>query len=195
MEEVMMHAPKSKRNVTKLTLDEEKRLFYAAIGEAITEWSHVEDWLCMILSACMQPGRYQVLPAVFYSVENLRSKLRMVESSLTITFPQGQHLDDWKRLQNAISSKSKLRNALAHHQVFVNEARKPGKRYNLRGAIMNPLGPDIFDESTGLYMNELAERVNVFKALADRIKSFYRDTVAQQRLLPQGFLGLEDHQR
>jgi hypothetical protein len=38
-----------------MTAEEEKLQFYAAIGEAITEWTHVEDYLCIILHDVFSP--------------------------------------------------------------------------------------------------------------------------------------------
>jgi hypothetical protein len=39
-----------------MTFEEEGRAFYAALGEAITTWSHVEDMMYLIFLGCLSPG-------------------------------------------------------------------------------------------------------------------------------------------
>jgi hypothetical protein len=52
-----------------MTEDEERLLFYSAIGEGITEWTHVEDYLYMILERCLRPTNHELVAAALYAVD------------------------------------------------------------------------------------------------------------------------------
>jgi hypothetical protein len=62
------------------TLAEEKLAFYAAIGEGITEWSHIEDRLYMILLRCMNAPDHRTVGAAFYAMDAFRTKLSITDA-------------------------------------------------------------------------------------------------------------------
>ena len=61
-----------------MTHAEEVEAFYAALGRAITQWAHVEYGLKQVYHACLGDVTFWMCSAVFYAVDNFRSKLQMV---------------------------------------------------------------------------------------------------------------------
>jgi hypothetical protein len=159
-----------------VTEDEEKCAFYAAIGQAITEWSQVENHLFTVLEMSLKPANHMLSAAAFYAVDNFRAKLGMVDAVVQLALVGSPQLPKWDVIMRALSKKSKKRNDLAHHQVLFNRTKKEGKRYLLRPAVMDPHAPSVFAENQGLYLNELKWRIAVFKVLAQRIRQFRMDT-------------------
>jgi hypothetical protein len=155
-----------------MTLDEEKREFYAALGKAITEWGGVEDHLYMVLQNCLRPADHTTIAAVFYAIENFRSKLGAVNAAVAIALAGSVHLAAWDKIATAITRKINRRNALAHHQVLIDPSKPEGQRVILRSAVLNPLSPSVFAAAHGTHLNELRYRRKVFKVLARRIRGF-----------------------
>lgn len=51
-----------------LTEEEERCQFYAAIGEGITEWTHDEDMLYLIVQNLLMPADHARVAAIFYAL-------------------------------------------------------------------------------------------------------------------------------
>jgi hypothetical protein len=114
-----------------MTPDEEKLLFYAAIGEAITEWTHVEDYLYMILHRSLQPADHELIAAGFYAIDAFKTKLAVVDAVVTRFLMGSSYLEDWNVIQQAIEKRIRKRNELAHHQVEFDANAPERKRYKL----------------------------------------------------------------
>jgi hypothetical protein len=155
-----------------MTPEEEKLLFYAAIGESITEWTHVEDHLYMVLQRCLQPADHELVAAAFYAVDAFKTKLAIVDAVATRFFAGSGHLADWGKLKLAIEKRIRKRNELAHYQVEYNPASPEGRRYKLIPPLLDPHTPSKGLEITGLNLNELKCRVRVFEVLSRRIRDF-----------------------
>jgi len=110
---------------------------FALVGRAISGWSMVELSLCNIFTICVTscPSRSQLdggfvsfldgdVPcAVFYSVENFRGKLGLVDAALNTRIRgHGQWAQDiraeWAKLHNKTRKLSLKRNHLAHWTVI-----------------------------------------------------------------------------
>jgi hypothetical protein len=98
-----------------MTLYEEKRRFYAALGEAITEWASVEDHLFMVLQNCLHPADHTVVAATFYAIQNFRSKLTAVDGAVAISLAGSPHLSTWGKVREAVEKRVRRRNELAQH--------------------------------------------------------------------------------
>jgi hypothetical protein len=159
-----------------MTMEEEGRVFYEAIGKGITEWTTVEDMLYLIFLGCLSPADHQMAAAAFYATDSFRAKLRMIESLVIQVFGIGStEQEEWSRLRKYIErNAAPKRNELAHWQVLIDGTQRPGRRYTLRNQILNPRSLSIFDSSVGLGVNELQFRVKRFCALASRIRSLHQ---------------------
>jgi len=155
-----------------MTPEEECRAFYAALGEAITEWTHVEDGLYMVLERCLRPADHRAIAAAFYALDAFRSKLAMVDAVVWHCLADSPRLPDWQRLHKAIDKRTKKRNELAHHQVLFNPKLPEGRRYRLIPSLIDPFSPRIGLEPIGLHLNDLQRRIGVFKILFRRITEF-----------------------
>ena len=69
--------------MTKPNPDEEQ--VYAAVGRALSAWSHIEESLCMIFLTATLPkltGPSLIyLQASFWAIESFRAKLNMVDAA------------------------------------------------------------------------------------------------------------------
>lgn len=117
--------------------DLETAQMFALVGRAISQWSMVELSLCNIFTVCVTscPSRTaapdggfvslmdsNVPTAVFYSVENFRGKLGLVDAALTArVYENGQWAQtirsDWATLREKVRKLSRKRNELAHWTV------------------------------------------------------------------------------
>jgi hypothetical protein len=81
----------------------------------------VEVDLLYVLQACTQKADIEVIAAVFYAVENFRSKLGVVDAALNIALKGSPILHEWSGkggLYRKISAQSSIRNSLAHYMVI-----------------------------------------------------------------------------
>ncbi len=175
----------------------ETRQMLALVGEAISEWSFVELSLCNLFTICLTPCSanpdsdqeavvyvdFQVPTAVFYSVENFRSKLGMIDAALCARIAGSNQRavdvrDDWSKLREKIRKLSLKRNKLAHWTVtpayydigISNPAR-----------LMPPYGSPGWWSETGsrpagkhLQPKQVDEIVRAFSLIDEKIREFYK---------------------
>jgi hypothetical protein len=109
----------------------ESKDFYELLGRATQSWSLIEYGICEIFSACISPrdidpdtGGQTIFDtyrpyAIFYSVENFRSKLAMVDATVDLTL-ESKDVDAmaikerWRSAFNRASKLSQKRNRLSH---------------------------------------------------------------------------------
>src|SRR3954462_12215600 len=115
-----------------MTPAEEHLAFYYMIGQAITQWSHVEISLADVVRACLGDIERDAISLAFYSVENFRSKLQMADNLVNSKFRGSDALDEWNKMLERIQRATKARNALAHHWLLVHPDAKPGRRCGLQ---------------------------------------------------------------
>lgn len=186
---------------------------FALVGRAITQWSFVEERLCSIFTVCTsivaaRPNSgieyldSQVPMEIFYSIENFRSKLGLVDAALTsrisMSSPRADDvLVEWGRLKDKTRKLSLKRNKLAHWMVlpaFDYEHLHPAR-------LVPPYGSPGFYRATGLSPEKytlkpehirhlelafylLSEKLRGFvQSLARREELFERYVQLQERLL------------
>ena len=64
-----------------ITADEEGLWFYYQLGRAITSWAHVEQALCWIGCCSFAKANQMQFVVTFFSIENFRSKLQVVDQT------------------------------------------------------------------------------------------------------------------
>src|SRR6202007_410254 len=114
-------------------------------GSAITQWAHVEEALWLVLAACFTAD-FPALRTAFFSVENFRSRLQLVDKVFRQTFRDKKNIEAWSDLHDRLRSTSSARNALAHYRVVVYPEQPAGRHYALLPRLTdtnsrNPLKP------------------------------------------------------
>jgi hypothetical protein len=168
---------------------EQTEQMFALIGKAITNWSFVEEQLCHVFEICAGPvstrpdgGHWfldSVPSAVFYSVENFRGKLSLIDAALNARaagpWDWAQEIRaDWARLRDKARKLSLKRNKLAHWTVL------PG--YDYEGTIpprlVPPIGSPNYYRATGLsgkltlQLQHLSHLNHAFFLLQQKIRDF-----------------------
>jgi hypothetical protein len=157
-----------------MTLEEERVQFFAALGEALDQWARVENALCCIFMVCLR-APHRRTAAAFFAVENFRSKLNMVDSVVRLTGVDAAKVHEWEALHKRFNRKSRLRNQLAHYEVFEDASAETASRFTLRAKILDPRSPSLF-EAHGpgiLRISDLRERRLGFSQLAEDTQRFY----------------------
>lgn len=187
----------------------ETREMLALVGEAISEWSFVELSLCNLFTICVTPTSshpdddaqavvyidFQVPTAIFYSVENFRSKLRMVDAALEARISGSDERSvelrtDWAALSKKTRKLSLKRNRLAHWTVtpayYDDGISNPAK-------LMPPYGSPGWWSETGsnppgkhMSSKEVNDIVLAFSELDEKLRSFYKG-LASERVLTDDF--------
>ena len=180
----------------------------ALVGEAITQWSFVEQTLCNIFIVCVtscpvrppkmegDPGLVtmidsEVPTAIFYSTESFRGKLSLTNAALrTRVKENGQWAEqiraDWSKLHDKVRKLSLKRNSLAHGTVT--PAFDDGDQFH-EAQLMPPYGsPDWWTE-TGLRPQgkrkspeQMRHLVKAFCLLDEKLRSFYKELGLHPRL-------------
>ena len=167
---------------SNLTTSEEVALAQRALGFAISQWADVEGALCLVFATACGPS--YTLPeggllcgggtafAVFYAVDNFRSKLQMVEAAI---YAQLRGLDEptqelvsgcWAGIQKKASKLARRRNALAHRTITLFNENKPGRRARLVPPMLSQIG----EQKPGLTIHDM-ERIGLaFAAMSGRIR-------------------------
>lgn len=180
---------------------ETERMF-ALIGQAITRWSFVEERLCAVFMICTSDvvsdprgaldfGECSVPMAVFYSVENFRGKLGLVNAAL-LAHASGtgdsivELRADWVRLHEKIRKLSLKRNKLAHYTVL------PGYDYKnetMSPRLVPPYGSPAYFRETGprpgkktLHLLHLQHMEQAFFLLEEKIRAFASRLARQEDL-------------
>lgn len=112
-----------------ISINEEGLWFYYQIGRAITSWAHVEQALCWVGCCSFTKDNQMQFITAFFSIENFRSKLQVVDRLVIRDFKQ--YTDQWKELKTNIERLSKIRNNLAHYTVMNYGNDIPGQRIAL----------------------------------------------------------------
>jgi hypothetical protein len=115
-----------------MTFEEEQRLFYALLGQAVEHWSHVEDALCDVFLAALgtyEEGEPSPGSGAYYAVVSFEARLAMVHAAVTCAYQDLSKLPGWKgfadprrvawlALHKRCGRKAKTRNKLAHFQAY-----------------------------------------------------------------------------
>lgn len=180
----------------------ETKQMFGLVGQAITQWSFVEERLSRIFMVCTSPviaypngginfGNSSVPTAVFYAVENFRGKLALIDAAMsahaygTEDWAVG-HRSEWARLREKTRKLSHKRNRLAHWTVL------PGHDYEdgtIPARLVPPYGSPGFFAETGskpfqksLKVVHLEHLIRAFCLLSDKLTGFAHDLAIQPEL-------------
>ena len=152
-----------------------------AVGEALTNWSHVETGLFRIFHEAIQCPALGPSSATFIAVENFRAKRSMTDAALRSSKKFLPHIKGWEALNKRIESEAKERNRLAHSQVFLLQRGK--KQFK---AVLGPYGYDVsFLTAKGLPDQRKIKNISSVKHINQRFCELGSDLSAFARKIHQ----------
>ncbi len=182
--------------------DLETAKMFALVGRAISQWSLVELSLCNIFTVCVTscPSRStpdggfvsfldgDVPSAIFYSIENFRSKLGLVDAALRARVSENARWaeairNEWAKLFEKTRKSSLKRNMLAHWTVT---PALPDDEEGIHPSqLMPPYGSPAWWKETGLNPDgkaksakEIEDCLHSFSLIDEKLRQFHR-TLAQ----------------
>ena len=96
---------------------EKIRNIYFSIGVAITQWQYVELELTQLFSILVNAKPSGVASAVFSSVLNFNTKLKMVEAAAFVTLRDTPLFKECEEIQTRLEKKARKRNQIAHFML------------------------------------------------------------------------------
>lgn len=158
---------------------------FAAVGRAITQWSFVEYEVSKLLALSVGGGfaitdngggiriiGHLTAISIFYSVENWRSKLQMVDAAFAPYVRGSPSADDlitdWRKLSDKANDLARKRNKLAHWFVLPAQRTGTGAEHEpiAPARLCPPYGSPKFYMATGLFRkSELSMTVKQVREL------------------------------
>lgn len=170
---------------------------FATVGRAITQWSFVENDLSTLFGVCLGGAAidkkygYVHVPRgwnamwLFYSVENWRAKLQLldaaIEAHLLGSTAEKKLKAEWAKLSDKASDLARKRNKLAHW--FVRPAQRSGTGAEHEpiapARLCPPYGSPKYYRETGfnppgvaLTEKQVRELDTAFSGLAEKVRRF-----------------------
>lgn len=112
-----------------ITIGEEGTAFFYMIGQAITQWSFVEDELFRMAAHDFTGKERKAFEAGYASIESFRAKLSFVDKIFRQSDDFNLFASEWERVEQYVIGQSKVRNTLAHSRVVVFLHAPEGRRY------------------------------------------------------------------
>ena len=101
----------------KAEFEKHRTDFFSAIGQCITRYQYVEDYLPKVFIAALG-GNAEKAAAIFVNVRGLEPKLKIILASLTGV--DESIMFRWRLLSERVVSASKARNQIAHARTVQN---------------------------------------------------------------------------
>lgn len=168
-----------------ISVNEEGFWFYYKLGRAITSWAHVEQALCWVGCCSFAEDDQMQFIVTFFSIENFRSKLQVVDRLVAHKF--GQHARVWEQLRTDTERLSKIRNHLAHYPVMNYGNEIPGQRI----ALLPRFGkPSKFKQklpkppSGSLTLRDVVHAEKRFTALIFALEAFQHTLLGKESIFP-----------
>lgn len=115
--------------IPALTPVEENIAFHMAIGQAVSQWAHVENGLFNICVTAFKGSPPKVLGASFHAIDNFRTKLGFTDSAIQQSKAFSEVLADWAIIRDHVRGLSTTRNKIAHCRTIVYPDAPAGRRY------------------------------------------------------------------
>lgn len=175
----------AKGGPVEISASEEGIWFYYQLGRAITSWAHVEQALCWVGCCSFVEDDQTQFIVSFFSIENFRSKLQVVDRLIAHKFKQ--HVDSWEPIKDDLVGLSKIRNQLAHYPVMNYGNNTPGQRI----ALLPRFGqPSKFKQtlpkppSGALGIRDIAHAERRFTALMFKLEAFKHTLLGTVSIFP-----------
>lgn len=151
--------------------------FHAALGLCITRWAEVEKSLQDLFELCLQKANFQLLAAAFYSIDNFRAKIGMIDAIFSVALRNSRSLKKWNgkgELHSRLVAKARIRNTIAHSMMIWVSLNKPGNRAYLRRTLFDPTMPKFIPTrpSHGYFTRDLIGFAGDFYVLSVDLRAF-----------------------
>lgn len=162
-------------NNPEMTPGEEAVAFHYAMGQAVTQWAHIENNLYLIATRCFGDDPKGTLANSFFSIENFRSKLTFVARAFETTSFNKKFETEWLGIRDHVSSLSGSRNAIAHGRSIIYPASGSGRRYALVPRHGKPLRKPPVGKSppNALCVKNIDLAARQFSRASSRLMSLY----------------------
>lgn len=155
------------------SIENERQRFFAALGEAISQWAWVEYHLFHVYVRLVRPELFKATSASFHAVINFKSKLAMVDAAASFALTKEEDIAEWTTLNNKLGRLVKLRNAMAHMPVYTAPQLPSDKSIHLGPSILDfhadPSG-ELFNPKWVL--RRVQDTSAMFERLAKRVAAF-----------------------
>lgn len=152
--------------------------FYAALGRAMDDWQLVEISLCNLFATTLRTPDERVAAEVFYSVQNFRDKLSMVDASVKFVFwGHRDLLPKWEKLRKKVDRRSKRRNTIVHAHTWSEHIGdgKMERRLGPQLALTRYLDAQSSPQKHFISIKQMNEAGRSFRAVGIRLKEFNDD--------------------
>lgn len=112
-----------------ITVGEEGAAFFYMIGQAITQWSFVEDEMFRLAANGISGKERKALETGYSAIESFRAKLNFAEKIFRQSDDFHFFATEWERVEQFVIGQSKIRNTLAHGRAVVFLDAPEGRRY------------------------------------------------------------------
>jgi hypothetical protein len=154
------------------SIENERQLFFAALGQAISQWAWVEYRLFHVYVRLIRPELFKATSAAFHAVINFNSKLSMVHSAASFALTKHEDITEWTTLKNRLGRLSKLRNAMAHMPVYTAPQLPADKSVYLSPSILD-FGADHPEFGHPRWTRKRVEETcAMFQRIAKRLEEF-----------------------
>lgn len=179
----------------EMTMTKEAQKFYAALGQCISIWSHIEDRVFLICNLAIGSDE-SIAAIVFFRTNSLSGRITLtdeiVQQRLQPTpLKTGQHppklLKDWNKLHGKLTQHIKFRNFIAHQPDRV-DIETLWAIARARGATVAEFDR-LYDESTLIQqhradkdrrpmsltkvgLGEMADHLQTMNAIYERLNEF-----------------------
>jgi hypothetical protein len=96
---------------------DDRRECFAAIGEALTEWSYMELSLAKLFCAAASAIDDEAAYRAFWTALSFEGKLKMTDAAMQVVGDDSIR-EQWSELLDSLRSKAKKRNEIAHGTVM-----------------------------------------------------------------------------
>jgi hypothetical protein len=156
-----------------MTLPEQERHFFEAVGRAFGQWQHVEMQLFRVYGRLVRPDHAEVASAAFHSVINFNTRLGMTNAAAHVALAGSPALSIWNPLYNRAGRQAKRRNELAHFAVVYGVNPPTPSEFGpfLQPSIFNVTERETAKEKR-IDANKIRDAGNSFTRLADDLRVF-----------------------
>jgi hypothetical protein len=147
--------------------------FFAAIGEAVSAWQHVELMLYRVYECLIEPGKIAACNAAFYAVRDFRLKLDITNAAAEQSLMRSPLLEKWRKLSKKAGNRSIKRNHIVHFIVLsTNDTLRIEDRIYLSPNVFN--FTHMFSDNKNKTMNlkQVREAAQSFRLTAGNLYRF-----------------------
>jgi hypothetical protein len=110
---------------------ERERLFFAAVGQTLSLWARMEQFLVLITSILLGTTSTKA-GIIMYSIVNFNVRLNIINELFSIERCYSTLEPRWNKINDKLRGLKDTRDRLAHHTIFRNDSRNTNIKESLR---------------------------------------------------------------